>query len=80
MPTFEYQVKDRTGKDKSGVQEAQDVAGLVSELRSQGFIVVRVNEIKKSKPRIAVKKNAQIVSGNLVIDIPFVRRLITVAT
>ena len=31
-------------------------------------------------PIIAVTKNAQMVSGNLVIDMPFVRKLITVTT
>ena len=33
---------------------------------------------KERTPIIAVKKNAQIVSGNFVNDIPLVRRLITV--
>ena len=32
----------------------------------------------ETTPIIAVTKNAQIVSGNLVIDIPFVLRFITV--
>ena len=31
------------------MQEAADVGSLVSELRSQGFIVIRINEIKKTK-------------------------------
>ncbi len=33
---------------------------------------------KETTPIIAVTKNAQIVNGRRVIDIPFVRRLITV--
>ncbi|HTL48748.1 MAG TPA: type II secretion system F family protein [Verrucomicrobiae bacterium] len=49
MPTFEYQVKDRTGKDQSGIQEAPDVGTLVGTLRSQGLIIVRVNEIQAKK-------------------------------
>ncbi len=49
MPTFEYLVKDRTGKDRGGMEEAPDVGTLVTTLRSQGFIIVRVNEVKKSK-------------------------------
>ena len=49
MAHFEYQVKDKSGKDTSGVQEAPDVGTLVSNLRSQGFMIIRVNEIKKSQ-------------------------------
>lgn len=49
MPAFEYQVKDQGGKDKVGVEEAADVGSLVANLRSQGFIVIRINEVKKGK-------------------------------
>ena len=49
MASFEYQVKDKSGKDQIGVQEAPDVGTLVSSLRSQGFIIIRVTEIKKTK-------------------------------
>lgn len=49
MPSFEYQVKDQGGKDQNGVQEAPDVGTLVSSLRSQGFIIIRVSEVKRSK-------------------------------
>ena len=49
MPSFEYQVKDQGGKDQSGVQEAPDVGTLVSSLRSQGFIIIRISEVKKGK-------------------------------
>jgi type IV pilus assembly protein PilC len=49
MPAFEYKVKDTQGKDQTGVQEAPDVGALVSSLRSQGYIIVRVNEVKESK-------------------------------
>lgn len=49
MPQFEYLVKDRAGKDQTGVQESPDVATLVASLRSQGFIIVRVNELKQTK-------------------------------
>jgi len=49
MPPFEYQVKDRTGKDQIGVQEAPDVSALVTSLRSQGFIIIKINEVKKKK-------------------------------
>lgn len=49
MPAFEYLVKDRTGKDQTGVQEAPDVSTLLASLRSQGFVIVRVAEVKESK-------------------------------
>ena len=38
------------------------------------------NTGNETTPIIAVTKNAQIVRGSLVIDIPLVRRLITVTT
>lgn len=49
MPAFEYQVKDKTGKDQAGVQEAQDLTALISNLRSQGYLILKVNEVKKGK-------------------------------
>lgn len=49
MPVFEYQVKDKTGKDNSGVQEAPDVSTLVADLRSKGFIIVRVTKMEEKK-------------------------------
>lgn len=49
MATFEYLVKDRTGKDRAGIEDAPDVAALIANFRTQGFIIVRVNEVKKSK-------------------------------
>src|SRR3989338_7820015 len=49
MPAFEYQVKDKGGKDQTGVQEAADVSTLVSNLRGQGYLIIRVNEVKTEK-------------------------------
>ncbi len=48
MPTFEYQVKDKSGKNQAGVQDAPDVNAVVSNLRSQGFMILKVNEVKKT--------------------------------
>lgn len=59
MPTFEYHVKDRAGKDKKGIQEAEDVAALVSELRTQGLIVIKITEIQKSTMFKAGKGDAK---------------------
>ena len=52
-----------------------DVPKLLSNMSSNAADSNTGNEIT---PIIAVTKNAQIVNGNLVIDIPFVRRLKTV--
>lgn len=49
MPQFEYFVKDKTGKDQSGVQEAPDAPALVQTLRSQGFFIIRIQEHKAQK-------------------------------
>ncbi|MBI3314154.1 MAG: type II secretion system F family protein [Candidatus Omnitrophica bacterium] len=46
MPSFEYFVKDQTGKDQNGVQDAADVSTLVSTLRSQGLMIIRIQEVK----------------------------------
>lgn len=81
MATFEYLVKDRSGKDKAGIQEAMDVGSLVSELRSQGYIVVRINEVKKTKAfsfsRGPAKKKGR--SGNVKLDdlVVFSRQMAT---
>ncbi len=46
MPTFQYLVKDATGKNIQGAQEAPDLATIVAGLRGQGYIIIRINEIK----------------------------------
>ena len=48
MPSYEYQVKDKTGKDIQGVLEAEDTTELVRQLKSQGYLVVRIQEVKKA--------------------------------
>lgn len=49
MATFEYKVKDRTGKDKTGIEEVPDVNTLIATLRAQGFIIVGITEAKGKK-------------------------------
>ncbi len=49
MPSFEYFVKDKEGKDHTGVQDAPDVNTLVTMLRTQGYIIVRIAEAKPAK-------------------------------
>ena len=46
MPQFEYLVKDKEGKNLSGKREADDVNSIVSTLRQEGFLIVRVTELK----------------------------------
>ena len=56
MPSFEYLVKDKTGKDLKGVQESQDAPELVHQLKAQGYLVIRVEQIQKRAPILSVQK------------------------
>ena len=56
MPSFEYFVKDKTGKDLKGVQEAKDAQDLVHQLKSQGYLVIRVEQVKKGASILSVQK------------------------
>ena len=74
MPEFEYQVKDKNGKDQGGVQEAPDLNALVSGLRSQGYLILKVNEVKKASvfgitkgPAKASGKGGKIALDDLVV-------------
>ena len=49
MPQFEYLVKDTQGHDQTGVEEAQDAKALVENLRRQGYLIIRINEVKKQQ-------------------------------
>lgn len=49
MPQFEYLVKDTGGHDRSGVEEARDTSALVENLRQQGYLIVRINELRQKK-------------------------------
>lgn len=84
MPAFEYLVKDRTGKDTKGVEEAPDVGTLVSTLRSQGFVIVKINEIQQRKVFSMSKGPAQKKgkSGNVKLDdlVVFSRQMATLVS
>jgi type IV pilus assembly protein PilC len=56
MPSFEYWVKDKTGKDQKGFQDAKDVQELVHQLKSQGYLVVRVEQAKKGSAILSIQK------------------------
>ncbi len=49
MPQFEYLVKDAQGNDQKGTEEAQDTGALVENLRRQGYLIIRINEIQKKR-------------------------------
>ncbi len=81
MPEFEYQVKDKNGKDQGGVQEAPDLNALVSGLRSQGYLILKVNEVKKASVFGITKGPAKASGkgGNIALDdlVVFSRQMAT---
>lgn len=81
MPAFEYQVKDKSGKDQLGVQDAPDVSTLVTSLRSQGYLIIRVNEMKKKGKVSSGSKGGQRKGkgGNVKLDdlVVFSRQMAT---
>ncbi len=56
MPSYEYQVKDKSGKDVQGVLDAEDTSSLVKQLKAQGYLVVRIQEVKKAASILTVEK------------------------
>ena len=73
MAQFEYLVRDKEGKNLTGVQEAVDVNTIVSWLREQGYLIIRVTE---SKPKFSLfskqtgvrtKKGRRIKADDLVV-------------
>lgn len=88
MPSFEYYVKDKTGKDIKGVEESLDSSDLVRKLKSQGYMVIRIAEVKKAQPLFRLgkgtsatpaKKQAKGKSGSVKIDdmVVFARQMAT---
>jgi len=49
---FIYTVQDRSGRRISQTAEAESVASLVTRLKSQGFLPIEVNPVKKAKARV----------------------------
>lgn len=79
MPQFEYVVKDKEGKSLSGRREAGDVNTIVSALRQEGYLIVRVTEIKAksslfSKQSVSGKKAGGVKPDDIVV---FSRQLAT---
>ncbi len=84
MPSFDYLVKDKTGKDLKGVQDAQDASELVRQLKSQGYLVIRVEQAKKKSSVLSVQagpapKGSQGKSGAIKLDdlVVFARQMAT---
>lgn len=81
MPSFECQIKDKAGKDQTAIQEAPDVTTLVNTLRSQGFMIIRINEVKKQKNFSISKGTAKNVGkgGKIKLDdlVVFSRQMAT---
>jgi type IV pilus assembly protein PilC len=77
MPLFQYVVKDETGKDVTGVHEANDVKELVGIFRQKGYTIIKVTE-KKSGTQVRTKsrktKRRRIKIDDLVV---FARQMAT---
>ncbi|OGX12986.1 MAG: hypothetical protein A2351_04025 [Omnitrophica bacterium RIFOXYB12_FULL_50_7] len=77
MPSFEYWVKDKAGKDLKGVQEAQDTQDLVRQMKAQDYLIIRVEQTKKGSsgqssrkgagPKIRIGKSGGVKLDDLVI-------------
>ncbi len=79
MPQFEYIVKDKEGKNLNGRREGVDVNNIVSSLRQEGFLIIRINEVKAktsifSKDLFTSKRGGRIKSDDIVV---FSRQLAT---
>ncbi len=79
MPQFEYVVKDKEGKNLSGRREAGDVNSVVSALRQEGNLIVRVTEVKSksslfSKQMFTGKMGGGVKADDIVV---FSRQLAT---
>ena len=79
MPQFEYIVKDKEGKNLNGKREAADVNNVVSALRQEGFLIIRINEVKTkssffSKDIFTAKRGGRIKADDIVV---FSRQLAT---
>lgn len=87
MPSFEYLVKDKTGKDLKGVQEAEDSESLVKQLKTQGYLIVRVEEVKKSVTFLSIQTGGSVQrkqgkSGRVKLDdlVVFARQMATLVS
>jgi type IV pilus assembly protein PilC len=87
MASFEYYAKDKAGKDVRGVQDAEDATDLVRKLKAQGYLVIRIEEIKKTQAlfsitRSSTVKSAQGKPGKVKLDdlVVFARQMATLVS
>lgn len=62
MPTFQYTVKDQSGKVTTGVKEAENQSVLTRQLREQGFTVTKV-KVTRAAASKAKKPQGQVKGG-----------------
>lgn len=79
MPQYEYLVRDKDGRSLTGRREAGDTNTIVSTLRQEGYLIIRVNEIKSraslfSKQAFTAKRGGRVKMDDLVV---FSRQLAT---
>ncbi len=72
MPEFEYLVKDKEGKNLSGRKEAVNAGDIVSALRQEGYLIIRITELKPksilfSKQASGSKRGRKIKADDLVV-------------
>ncbi|MFA7255582.1 MAG: type II secretion system F family protein [Candidatus Omnitrophota bacterium] len=84
MPSFEYWVKDKTGKDLKGVQDAQDAQELVRQLKAQDYMIIRVEQAQKGSSMLSIQKGPSVrslrgKSGGIKLDdlVVFSRQMAT---
>src|SRR5687768_2554193 len=82
MPSFEYQVKDKAGKNQGGIQEAPDVSTLIAQLRSQGYMIIKITEAKAASKLFSISKGPGKKagkSGGIILDdlVVFSRQMAT---
>ena len=79
MPQYEYVVRDREGKTLTGRREAGDTNNVVSTLREEGFLIIRVTEVKSKSSLFSGQKGRVRKGGRVKIDdlVVFSRQLAT---
>ncbi len=84
MPSFDYWVKDKKGKDQKGTQEAQDAQELVRQLKAQNLMIIRVEQAQKKSSPLSIqtgpsKRSRLGKSGGIKLDdlVVFSRQMAT---
>src|SRR3989338_4057076 len=66
MPFFDYHVKDSSGNNVTGQKEAPDMNTMVMELKSQGYLILKVQETRVSKRRNSTQGGGK--EGKIKLD------------